>query len=217
VDAGSQVHRAPEALQTCGSSPAAVGSIAQTLARFNGLPPPVSGPCFIASLQRPLNVVATKGTLSLQPAEGAENPRIFILAPQVVLSFVPAGDAGQLLEMGEWDTTTRTLKGEIALPVTSTLAPDAPFTRILSGSSATTCAICHRAESPSASQVGGYVSSAFRPQPSDLVPVSALAAQHNLCVDAGTVSERCDYFHAFFDFGEVKQGAFASSVELFIP
>jgi hypothetical protein len=217
VDSGTPVHRAPAALQACAVSPAQVSSIAQVLARFNALTPPVSGACFVAGLQRPISVVASSSTLSLQPAVSAQTPRLFILSPQVVLSLVPEGDAGQVMELGEWETSLRTLKGEIELPVTGQLAPSAPFARILTTANSTNCAICHRQEAPSASTSGGYVSAAFRPSPNDLVAVSALRAQHELCVDAGTVSERCDMFHAFFDFGEVKQGAFANSVELFIP
>lgn len=47
--------------------------------------------------------------------------------------------------------------------------------------------------------------------------MTALAAEHEGCADAGTAGERCDLFHALFDFGEVRQGAFSTSVELFVP
>lgn len=217
VDAGAPRHLAPGALQTCAASPAQVGSIAQVMARLNGLPMPVSGACFVASLQRPLSVVATSSVVSLQPAVSAQSPRIFVLAPGVVLSLVPEGDAGHFLELGEWETPLRTLKGEIELPVTAALSADAPYGRIKTSASATSCGICHRQEAASATIPDGFVSAAFRPAPNELVPVTALAAEHDKCVDAGTGSERCDMFHAFFDFGEVRQGAFSNNVELFIP
>lgn len=94
---------------------------------------------------------------------------------------------------------------------------DAPFARIKTSASGTTCGICHRQESQSASVPGGFVSAAFRPAPGELVKVTALAAEHDRCVDAGTAGERCDLFHALFDFGEVRQGAFSTSVELLVP
>lgn len=220
VDGGAPRHQAPGALLGCAAAPAPVASIAQVLSRLNGLPKPVSGPCFVASLQRPLSVVATSSVVSLQPAVSAQSPRIFVLAsgsPGVVLSFVPEGDAGHFLELAEWETPLRTLKGELELPVTAALAADAPYGRIKTSASATTCGICHRQESASATVPDGFVSAAFRPAPNELVPVTALSAEHDKCVDAGTTSERCEMFHAFFDFGEVRQGAFSNNVELFIP
>jgi hypothetical protein len=217
ADAGAPGHRAPAAFLACAASPGPVASIAQLLARRNALPRPVDGACLIASLQRPISVVASSSVLSLQPAVSRETPRLFVLNSSLVLSVVPGGDAGHLLEMGEWETALRTVKGVLELPVTAELTADAPFTKIKANANATTCGICHRQEAASAATPGGFTSAAFRPAPSDLVPVTELAAQHALCVDAGTVSERCDMFHAFFDFGEVRQGAFASSVELFIP
>jgi hypothetical protein len=217
ADGGGPTHRAPAALQTCAASPGAVSSISQTLARLNALPKPVSGACFVASLQRPLSVVATSSVLSLQPAVSRETPRLFVLSGQVVLSVVPGGDAGQLLELAEWVTPLRTLKGEVELPVAATLAASAPYARIKVSANATTCGVCHRQEAPSATVTDGFDSAAFRPAPGELVPVTELAGHHDRCVDAGTVSERCDWFHAFFDFGEVRQGAFGNNVELFIP
>lgn len=210
-------HRVPDALLACAASPTPVGSIAQAVGRLNALPPPVTAACFVASLARPVDVVATSSVVSLQPAAGARSPRIFVLEQGVVLSVVPEGDAGLLLELGEWDTPLRTLKGEIELPVTAPLDAGAPFARIKTGAGATTCGICHRQESPSATVTDGFVSAAFRPAPGELVKVSALAAEHQGCADAGTSSQRCDLFHALFDFGEVRQGAFPTSVELFIP
>jgi hypothetical protein len=216
-DAGSQAHRAPDALRACAATPGPVSSISQTTARLNQLPRPVYPACFVASLQRPINVLGSAGTLSLQPAVDRATPRVFIVNSTLVLSVVGGGDAGHFLEVGEWVTPLRTLKGEFALPITADLTADAPFTRIQVSSSGSTCGICHRGETASATVASGFDSAAFRPAPSDLVRVGELSAEHDGCVDAGTVSERCDMFHALFDFGEVRQGAFSNSVELFIP
>jgi hypothetical protein len=217
ADAGPVVHRAPEALEACAAAPGPVSSIAQATARLNQLPRPVYPACLIASLQRPINVIGSASTLSLQPAVDRATPRIFVVNSTLVLSVVAGGDAGHLVELGEWVSTLRTLKGEIELPITADLTADSPYTRIKASASATTCGICHRQEAISATVPNGFESAAFRPAPSDVVRVNELSAQHDACVDAGTVSERCDMFHAFFDFGEVKQGAFSNSVELFIP
>lgn len=217
ADGGSAGHRAPEALRSCASNPGPVSSIAQATARLNQLPRPAFPACFVASLQRPINVLGSAGQLSLQPAVDRATPRVFIVNSTLVLSVVAGGDAGHLIEMGEWVTNLRTLKGELELPITADLTADAPYTRIKASASGSTCGICHRQEAVSPSVPNGFESAAFRPAPSDVVRVPELAAEHDGCVDAGTVSERCDMFHALFDFGEVKQGAFANSVELFIP
>jgi hypothetical protein len=175
----------------------------------------VSVACFIASVPRPLNLSATYSTFSAQPAVGAKSPRIFLLQPGIALSVVPAGAGSHLIEMGEWVTPTRTLKGELELPVTQQLAPDAPLAHVAQSNGTTTCAICHRAEESHETIAGGFVSTAFRPNPGQDVKLPALIAEHQLCIDSGESSERCDLFHALFDFGPVKQGAFSSALELF--
>ena len=210
-------HRANETLRACAAAGGAVTSIASAVTRLNALPAPVDAPCFVASLPRPLSLVSTTGVTSAQPAVGKENPRVFLLLPGVAISVVADGDGAKLLEFGEWVTPTRTLKGELGLPVTAPLAADAPFKHVLYGTPATTCALCHRDEAPHDTIPGAYVSVAFKPQPRSFVTVSALAAEHELCVTAADDTGRCALFHALFDFGEVKDGAFAAEVTTFTP
>ena len=190
-------------------------SIASAVTRLNTLPGPVDAACFTASLPRPLSLVSTTGVTSAQPAVGKENPRVFLMLPGVAISVVSDGDGARLLELGEWMTPTRTLKGEVGLPVTAPLADDAPFKHALYGTPATTCALCHRDEAPHDTIAGAYVSVAYKPQPGSFVSVSALSAQHEACVAAADETGRCALFHALFDFGEVKDGAFAAEVETF--
>ncbi len=213
VDAG---HRAGPALEACASGVADVDSIAKVVERLNSLPPPVSVACFVAGLRRPLNIVAADSNLSAQPAASAKSPRIFLLQPGIVLSVVPEGAGAKVMEMGQWVTNKRTVKGELEMPVTGPLAPDAPLKHVAQSNDTTTCAICHRAEEPYPGIPGGYASAAFRPNPGQEVKVGALAAEHRACIDLGDTSERCALFHALFDFGQVRQGAFSSAVELFI-
>ena len=218
-DAGSPDagHPGRDALAPCAAlQGTAVGSVAQMVARINALPHPVSGPCLLASLPRPLSIVATTSVNSAQPAVSAQSPRLFVLGAGLVSSFVPEGPSAQLLELGEWVTATRTLKGELELPVVGPVAASLPLTRIETGTSATTCGQCHRAEAALAIGDAGYVSTAYRPNPGTEVKLPALAAEHQGCVDRREVTERCDYFHALFDFGPANQGAFATAVELFL-
>jgi len=219
-DAGTDAGPPPRThLDDCAAfaSQGGVATITAAVERLNALPPPVNPACFVASLPRPLEAVATTSLLSAQPAASRASPRVFLLLPGLVVSVVPEGAGASLLEFGEWTSTSRTLKGEVAFPLDGGLAPDAPFTRVHSNLGVTTCGLCHRNEVPHPSIDAGFVSDAFRPDPGTLVPMSEVAAQHAACgegpVDAGS---RCELFHALYDYGTVRQGAFSSDVALFV-
>ena len=219
ADAGppdaSPDHTPSDALTRCASRRAAVRSIADAVAQLGALVP-VDGPCFVASLERPLAVTATHDVTSAQPAASKESPRLFFLLPGVVVSAVPEGEGGKLLELGEWVTSTRTIKGEIALPVVSPLSPDAPYKKVLQGPFATVCGVCHRGETAHPTIPEAFVSAAFKPRRGTLVTVAELEEQHRACTRTGDASARCEMFHAIFDFGPVTQGAFADEVETFM-
>lgn len=209
-------HAAPAALRECASFDAgAVTSIAQVVERMNRLPHPVSGPCFVASLPRPLFVVATAETNSAQPPQGPRDPRIFLMLPGVVAAVVPSGTSARLLELGEWVTATTTLKGELALPATGALEASEPFERLeeKKAGDVTACGLCHANETPHPTVPHGYVSPAFRPKTE--LTLEALTAEHEACIARDDPSARCFMFHALFDFGPVQQGAFAPEVARF--
>ena len=212
-DAGS--HAASDALLRCAQSKGEIGSIADAVARLGALAPNADGPCFVATLPRPLAVVATLGVTSAQPAGGRGAPRLFFMLPKLVISAVPAGDGSKVLELGEWMGTTRTLKGEIPLPVTGPLAADAPFTRVLQGTERTLCATCHRQEERHPTIPNAFVSVAYKPEPGTVVTVEELEELHTLCTRADDPGSRCAMIHALFDFGEITQGSYAPVVETF--
>lgn len=209
-------HKASEALRACAAMAGPVTTIAAGVERLNALPRPVDGPCFVASLPRPLSVVATSGVTSAQPAASRASPRLFLMLEGVVASVVPEGDGSRLLEFGEWVTPTRTLKGEVALPITEPLAADAPYQHVLYSQPATTCALCHRGEEPHPTIPNAYVTAAFKPQKGTTVSTVDLSLAHDACTEAADETGRCAMFHALFDFGTVKDGAFDKAVETFI-
>ena len=213
-DGGS--HASAE-LKACAAiqEPARVTTIAAAVSRLNALPRPVSVACFVAGLPRPLELVASTSMFSAQPAEGSQNPRIFLMLPGLVISVAPTGDGARLLEFSQWITPTRTLKGELKLPLEAEVSGDAPYTQTHSNFGVTTCGLCHRREEAHPTIDGGFVSDAYRPEVYSLVPLSELSALHAACTE-DDLSERCTLFHALFDFGVVRQGAFSSAVELFI-
>jgi cytochrome c553 len=210
-------HQASQALRDCArlqSSP--VSSLAEAIERVNALPKPVTGACFVASLPRPLDVVATTSIISAQPAASERSPRIFLLMRYLTVGIVPEGDGSHFVEMGEWASSTRSLKAEVAVPVTGALDADEPFTHIQKFGEVTACGVCHGAEEPRTAGAGS-VSGALRPPPEKAVTLDALAAEHWACVESGETSERCEYYHALFDFGALRRGAFSEDVPLFQP
>lgn len=214
-DAGTHVSAALKACAALAGQ-GEVGTIFEAVDRLNALPRPVSPACFVASLRRPIDAVATTSVVSAQPAAGLESPRVFLLLPGLVVSVVPDGAGAKLVEFAEWTAPTRTLKGEVEFPVDAPLPQDAPLTRVHSNLGVTTCGLCHRTEEPHPTIDGGFVSDAFRPAPGTLVTISALAEKHAACADTDT-SARCEMLHALFDFGALKQGAFSKDVPLFVP
>jgi hypothetical protein len=201
-------------LRACAESKGDIASIADAVTRLNAIiAKGGDGACFVATLPRPLAVVATLNVASAQPAGGRGAPRMFFMLPKLVISAVPDGEGSKVLELGEWMGTTSTIKGELALPVTATLAADAPFERILQGDNGTKCATCHGQEDPHPSIPKAFVSKALRP--SNEVTLEELEELHTLCTTSGIASSRCDFIHALFDFGEVTQGAFSPVVATF--
>lgn len=217
-DAGRPRHEASAALRACAEAGAGgnLDTAAQLALHINTLPRPVAVPCVVASLKRPLSLVATTSMLSAQPADGPSSPRLFLLSSTMAISVVPSGAGAQLIETGEWVTATRTLKGELELPATADLPANAAYTRVEQSTGRTTCALCHRDESPDDMRAGVYASAAYRPNPGEELSAAAVAKLHGDCVTSEEASGRCDLLHALFDFGEVQQGAFRRQVALFI-
>ena len=210
----SERHQPPEALRACRQLPGGEATIVETVERLNALP--TSSPsCFLASLKRPLDVMATSSITSAQPAVTRKSPRLFTLSDTLVLSFVPEGDGAHLVEFGQWVSARSTLKAEVELPLAEPLTPEAPFTRVLFGTSGTSCGLCHREEVAHPTPSGSFVSLAFKPVPRSLVGLTELRTLHESCTREEDASERCAMFHALFDFGEVREGAFSSEVATF--
>jgi hypothetical protein len=213
VDAG--VHIVSMAVRNCARAPAPVKTIGEVVQRLNALPHPAGVACLVASLKRPLDLVATTSTFSAQPAGSAKSPRLFLLSPELVVSVVGDGPGAKLLELGEYVTPTRTVKGELELPVTAPLAADAALIKVEQSNSTTTCGVCHRNEEKHPTIPHAYSSVAFRPNPGQEVPLATVVAEHQRCIDTAEMSDRCDLYHALFDFGPVRQGAFSTQLALF--
>jgi hypothetical protein len=188
------------------------GSVEQVVALINSLPMPVTVPCFLETLDRPLFAMAGRGVISLQPAVSARSPRIFLLSPKLVMTVVPEGKSGTVIEFGQYVEPGRTLKAEIGFPVEKALSVAAPFDRIRSGAG-TSCRFCHRDEEPQ--EVGGaeaFVSTALAPTFRDVIELDRVRAERQAC-DPSAEPFRCAVLGALFDHGEVRAGTFPPEVQ----
>lgn len=201
-------HRASAALFRCAIGRREPTSIPDQITRINALLP-ADGPCIVASLPRPLSVVATKSRESAQPAGGDDSPRLFFVLPKLVVAAVPSGQGSRVIELGERASSTRSVKGELEVPVTAALPADAAFTRVLNTQGiATSCGTCHGTERTT-STPKAFVSDVIQPRLDQDVSVEQLSAMHDRCVTDADPSDRCAMLHAVFDVGPVKQGSLA--------
>lgn len=169
---------------------------------------PLTIPCFVSRLERPLAAAGVNSEFSLQPGVGRRSPRMFaILGPtKLVVSFSPAGSASDRLEFAEYPTPLRSIKAEMAFPLTAQVPVAEAFDRILTGSG-TVCGGCHRDEQPAPEVAGAraFVSGVFKPRPEDVVPVPEMKDHHRAC-DPKVEPYRCAMFEALFEHGPVLQG-----------
>lgn len=207
--------RNPECTAPSGisNSPA---TIAEALTLINALPKPLTLPCFLQSLARPLGINATNSLFSLQPSQGTRSPRIFVFTQSLVMSVVPAGDGASLLEFGEPRADFRSLKAELGFPVYETLQPSAPFEHLLFNEQVTKCAVCHASENVEATTLGvrQFVSAAIRPLPGDKVGVANLARELAVC-DSNTEAERCAMLDGLLGWGAATDAVFDPQMPTF--
>jgi hypothetical protein len=192
---------APENLR----NPSTINEVTQLI---NALPKPLSLPCFIENLSRPLKVFAMQSTFSAQLSESAETPRVFIVrSNKFVMSVVPTGIGKDLLELSEYINTAESVKAEFEFPIGQPLASSVPFDRIISGSG-TNCRVCHSGEHTVAGFAGqAFASSITRPGSFSQLPSSVyrtLASQCNYTLDA----YRCALMTSVFITGQAQDTDF---------
>lgn len=180
-------------------------TIEDTVALINSFPMPVTLPCLLESLDRPIALTASSNVFSAQPAYGPNNPRIFIVRDQLVLAVVTKGDGSELLEFGYQHSPTRSVKAEIHFPVTEPVALAAPYERVEydDGSS---CAFCHFNEvrDTSIDFAKAYLSEVIPPANHDIVELDYMQWSFQEC-DPELEPERCEIYDSIFANGEVVE------------
>ncbi|MET0287918.1 MAG: hypothetical protein ABW352_25740 [Polyangiales bacterium] len=183
-------------------------TIADVVARIDALPQPTIY-CLMASLPRPLSLVASLSATSLQPAVNSNTPRIFVMYEGVSLSVVGGGEGENAVEFGQWITPLRTLKAEIRWPITRPLASGVPYQGLVDpGQTISSCGFCHNGEEEHPTIPGAFVSDALAPGGLNELAVADLREVRAACTD----ESHCAILRALFDYGEVRQGAFDEQV-----
>jgi hypothetical protein len=208
-DAGAPSSRCVAPAGTTG----APQSIADVVSLLNALPKPVTLPCFVETLARPLAVHATQSAVSAQPSVGARSPRIFLLFEKLRMSVVPAGMGSRLLEFGEIRPEAHSVKAEIEFPVEATLTPEAPFERVMFSDIATGCSFCHADEQPvpDFTFTKAFNSVSLRPADSKGVSIPFLTTEAQTC-DATAEPDRCALLRSLVDQGQLVEQAFPTDL-----
>lgn len=181
-------------------------SISELISFINSLPMPLTLDCLILNLKSPLYINATSSKDSVQPANGVSSPRIFVFKGSLIISLVPSGEGSKILEFSELKGDTRSIKGEVSLPVYSKIMPAEPFVRISTGGR-TSCSGCHGSERVEGNVDGAvvYSSLALRPESKNNVPVEYLKTEASNCAFYKEASERCKVMSALFKGNVIAQ------------
>ncbi|MFW7378884.1 MAG: hypothetical protein ACOH5I_08765 [Oligoflexus sp.] len=214
-DKSSNLPKTPVAHdQSCNQANQTINSISESVALINRLPKPVTLPCFLSSLQRPLSIIATDSELSVQPAISRSQPRIFLVSASLIFSVVP-GDP--ILEFGEIFDDQMSIKGEIVFPLTEEIAENLPF--VNTGAIFNDAKRCGNACHPSIVElenIGGeikYASQMVRPNPDSIIPLEELEQYSENCLDSN--EQACQLYQSIFTHGELIPYEFDESLPFF--
>ena len=202
---GSSGAAEPDAPREC-LAPEGMGSpatVQDTVDLINALPKPTSLPCFLESLDRPLQIAATNSDRSAQPSSGEENPRLFITRDAMILSVLPEGPGADRLEFAVGVGDGLSVKGELAFPIEAEIDASEPYVQILRNPG-TSCGACHDREQhwETINEVPVFASEALQYPVEDDVSPAYVDALAQGC-DADATPERCATLTSVFAHGSV--------------
>lgn len=179
---------------------------------LNTLPKPLTIPCVLDLLPRPLRVAATKSELSVQPALGESSPRIFLKLGDVTLTVGLMGDRADAIEVSERVNAIQSAKGELLFPISASISNDQAFREVIrSAGDGSKCAACHFQESAAGGPfpVNAFQSKALRPVARHEVSLDELRSLRDACKDVD--SHRCQVLESLFATGVPENFEFPSS------
>lgn len=210
---GSQsVEQLPEAL--CGPpAGAAITDVQSVVDWINAMEKPLTLPCFIQSLPRPLKIQSALSEFSAQPSPGQRSPRIFLFFDRLILTVAIDQEFSEfpypLLEMSYLvdEADLITTKAELKFPVLDSLSPAAPYTGLSFNDRISQCSFCHPRESILATmdEIPIYQSSMLKP--TIPLPVSQLYVENEKC-QPSEETHRCAMLSSIVDHGELRPHQF---------
>jgi hypothetical protein len=182
---------------------------------INALPKPLSIPCFVESLNRPLKVSLTLSKLSAQPAVGNDTPRIFIFIDNLIISVAPDGKGSKLLELSQLYTDSKSLKAELEFPLHENISYTEGFDRIDIGGRSS-CNGCHNGEEVDATitETTAYTSVAIKPE--TFMNLSDFQQENYKCELATVLNYRCQMIQSLFKFDQVDTESFRAGTPRWI-
>jgi hypothetical protein len=203
---------APEARVLAAPScfaPAGLGApstIEDVVLLINTLPKPLTAACLVETLERPLVIDASSNVVSAQPAYGPNNPRIFLLRDDLVITMVPKGEGKDVVELSYRLSSTTSRKAEVPFPVAGEIDPAAPYDQIRA-EGGTECGFCHLGEErdDAIDFADAYASQLLPIARNDRVELDYLEWVVSVC-NPEFEPERCALLDAIFAQGQVVSG-----------
>lgn len=189
----------------------ALSDIQSVVDWINAMDKPLSLPCFVQSLPRPLATHSAYSIFSAQPSLGQRSPRVIFFIDELILTVatdqdeddtLPAQLETHLLELSFLVDAENllTTKAELKFPVTERLADSAPYQKIDFDESHSNCFACHGLETQRDVIEGYPIYQSQMLASSDPLPLNNLIAEHNNC-DAIAEPHRCAMLAAIVSHG----------------
>lgn len=180
---------------------------------INAMEKPLTLPCFIESLPRPLKIQSAFSEFSAQPSPDYSSPRIFLFFDQLILTVAVDQNFAEfphpLLEMSYLvdEANLITTKAELKFPVVDTLSPASPYMGLSFNDRISQCSFCHPRESvrDRIDEVPIYQSSILKPT----LPLSIdRLYSANINCERDKQAHRCAMLSSIVDHGELRPHAF---------
>jgi len=199
----------PQTSDLCSSPPdIALVDIQSVVDWINAMEKPLTLPCFIQSLPRPLRIQPAYSEFSAQPSPNAGSPRIFFFFDRLILTVAVDQDFAEmpypLLEMSYLvdEPNLITTKAELKFPIVETLSAGSPYLDLSFNERISQCSFCHPRESIRETIEDKPVYQSTMLRPARPQPVERLY-QENIACEASREPHRCAMLASIVDHGEL--------------
>lgn len=206
---GKQAPEDQPAQLSCAAPAGAVLTDIQSLVNWvNAMEKPLTLPCFIESLPRPLKIQSAFSEFSAQPSPALRSPRIFFFFDRLILTVAVDQDFAEfpypLLEMSYLvdEPNLITTKAELKFPLSNTISAGTPYEGLSFNERISQCSFCHPRESIRETVAGQPVYQSQILRPSTPLPLAQLIQQAENCNRADE-PYRCAMLSSIVDHGEL--------------